>query len=564
MRKSLDDVLLLGLRDDGLISSLKRKMIKDPVLGYIALSDIEAQILDLPLLQRLRRLHQLHVAYYVYPGAVHSRFEHSLGVMHMAGRFGTYILRNNQTYGGREIDTELGTIEIPDIYSLGIDDLKEIPSYLMGLRIAGLLHDIGHGPFSHAFESAIIRDVEFGAGLQKSGIRSHEDVGYYLYKNYIRREIERALNKLDVSKKVYLHSDIILNLLDFILSPHDSIEKVMSDYHHILRAFRYLVRGYVYPADILDFTVRDSYYTALFAFNPMAADRLMGFSILLTGAKEPLSTEIGLFDNALNTLREFLLGRFWLFNNVYYHKFSRMMEFAVQNLLKRIQEIELINFVSIIEGIQRGERESLESFMILDDNYVIYKAWEDERTKEHAKILLERTAKMKEIYYHEIPYPVKAKKDKNQDSRGQEISNITNLNPVDSDLENCKNKMKAQISDLLGIDAEKIYVDNPPIYFFPYNPVLPHKSFPILYSMENRILDIKYYTSSDITMGLGINMTILRVFVDSETFKKKLRNENLVGMRNRIESHLKKSGILERFADLFELKQLREIDKITV
>ena len=563
MGGSLDEVLLLGLRDDGLVSGLKRKVIKDPVLGYIALSDVEVRVLDLPLLQRLRRLHQLHVAYYVYPSAVHSRFEHSLGVMHMAGRFGTHILRNNQIYSGR-LDTGWGTIEVPDVYSLGIEDLKDVPSYLMGLRIAGLLHDVGHGPFSHAFESAIIRDAEFGAGLQKLGIRSHEDVGYYLYMNFIRPEIEDALNKLDANRKAYLRSDIILKLVDFILSPYEKIEKNMDAYPHIFRAFRYIVRGYVYPADILDFTVRDSYYTALFVFNPMAADRLMTFSILLTRVEEPLSTEIGLFDNALNTLRVFLLGRFWLFNNVYYHKFSRVMEFAVQDLLRKIQESGLINFVGIIEGIRRGEDEALKSFVILDDSYVIYKAWEDERTREYARVLLERNARMKEIYYHEIPYPFKAEKDRARESSSQEPPSITNLDFIDSNLEDCKEEMKEQIATLLNINAETIYVDHPPISFFPYNPVLPHKSFPILYGRENKVLDVKYYTGSDITMGLGINMTILRVFVDSKTFEERLRDKNLVGLRNRIESSLKKSGILDNFADLFALKQSLEIEKITV
>jgi len=108
------------------------KNIQDALHGYIELSDEEVNVLDSPEMQRLRRIKQLGLSSLVYPSATHTRFQHSLGVMHIAGRFAQ---------------------------SLGLDEEKK-----KELRMAGLLHDSGHGPFSHASEVV----------AEKEG-HSHED-----------------------------------------------------------------------------------------------------------------------------------------------------------------------------------------------------------------------------------------------------------------------------------------------------------------------------------------------------------------------------------------------------
>ena len=103
--------------------------IKDPIHGYIKLNDDEKKLLDSPQVQRLRRIRQLGLSSQVYPGATHTRFQHSLGVMSLAGRFAD---------------------------SLNLDEDKK-----QEIRTAGLLHDTGHGPFSHASENvAEKRDID--------------------------------------------------------------------------------------------------------------------------------------------------------------------------------------------------------------------------------------------------------------------------------------------------------------------------------------------------------------------------------------------------------------------
>ena len=102
--------------------------ITDPVHKYIRFSQVEREVIDSPAFQRLRRIRQLAGAHLVYPSAQHSRFEHSLGAMHIAGLAGETLLSKRY-----------------------INQAEMVQD----LRLAALLHDIGHGPFSHLFEELL-------------------------------------------------------------------------------------------------------------------------------------------------------------------------------------------------------------------------------------------------------------------------------------------------------------------------------------------------------------------------------------------------------------------------
>src|SRR5512136_1693479 len=117
----------------------KYLQIVDPIHDFITLYPHEIRLVDSPIFQRLRRIRQLAGAHLVYPGAQHSRFEHSLGTLHIAGQAANVL-------------EEKGCLDS--------NDSKNI-------RIAALLHDIGHGPFSHLFEEV----------LQKKKKISHEEMG---------------------------------------------------------------------------------------------------------------------------------------------------------------------------------------------------------------------------------------------------------------------------------------------------------------------------------------------------------------------------------------------------
>ena len=111
----------------------------DPIHDFVRVYDNELKIIDTPIFQRLRRIRQLSGAHLIYPGAQHTRFEHSLGVMHIASMAGQAL-------------AEKGVVSSDDIQNL---------------RLASLLHDIGHGPFSHLFEEI----------FEEKRKISHEDLG---------------------------------------------------------------------------------------------------------------------------------------------------------------------------------------------------------------------------------------------------------------------------------------------------------------------------------------------------------------------------------------------------
>src|SRR6266446_310231 len=118
-----------------------RKEINDPLWGTISLSPVEVALLDTPLLQRLRYIRQLGVVHWIYPGASHTRFEHTIGALHQAQTLASAI---------NELALQVGSIPLIE------------QSQLQTLRISALLHDCGHGAFSHVCEQAlsILPDLE--------------------------------------------------------------------------------------------------------------------------------------------------------------------------------------------------------------------------------------------------------------------------------------------------------------------------------------------------------------------------------------------------------------------
>lgn len=129
--------------------------IRDPIHVFVKLSTDERKILDSPYFQRLRHIHQLALSYLIYPGATNKRFEHSLGVMELAGRVFDVIT-----------NPELVHPKVKEMLP-EINEAQKLDYWRSVLRVAALCHDIGHIPFSHASESELLPE-----GL------SHENINY--------------------------------------------------------------------------------------------------------------------------------------------------------------------------------------------------------------------------------------------------------------------------------------------------------------------------------------------------------------------------------------------------
>ena len=262
----------------------------DPIHDFIRVYHSELEIIDSPIFQRLRRIRQLSGAHLTYPGAQHTRFEHSLGVMHIAGQAGHAL------------------------YEKGILNLDEIEN----LRMAALLHDIGHGPFSHLFEEII----------QEKKKISHEELGQNII---LKTEIGDLLEKSGYDKK--------------------SITKLTSG-ESKLQFMNEIISGAL-SADIMDYLLRDGYFTG--------AEHARIDHKRITQSLDVHQKKLALEKSALYSFESMMHSRYQMFKAVYFHKTVRSGEVMLLEAM-RLADDEL-NFTSL----------DLRNYLKLTDEFVLEK-----------------------------------------------------------------------------------------------------------------------------------------------------------------------------------------------
>lgn len=251
------------------------KRIFDPIHHFIELEAGEARLLDLPVMQRLRRLRQLGLAYLAYPSAEHSRFTHALGALAVGTRvFDTLVAH------GRDHFT----------------DAADIAYQRRLVRVALLLHDVGHGPFSHACEAVL--EVR------------HE------------RRTQEILALPDMREA----------LADLAIDAGDVLALVMGDPHARFPALREMVSGPNLDADRIDYLQRDAYFTGV-ASGRFDADQLVSSVRLITRGNESV---LGIDSRGVVALESFVLARYMMFASVYFHHTTRMFEHILHEVLHEI------------------------------------------------------------------------------------------------------------------------------------------------------------------------------------------------------------------------------------
>jgi HD superfamily phosphohydrolase len=230
--------------------------ITDPIHKFIRFTELEKKIIDSNVFQRLRRIKQLAGAHLVYPGAQHSRFEHSLGTMHVAGLAGEHL------------------------FSMGVIDKESIQE----LRVASLLHDIGHGPFSHLFEEA----------LKVSGNGNHETLG----------------------AKIICQTEIGDILSDYGFSPKAISE--ISFGNSKIKFKNEIISGSL-SSDLMDYLPRDGFFTGV-EYGKVDYNRIIN-SFRVTDSKS-LALDISSF----YSFESMMISRFEMFRAVYFHKTVRSAE----------------------------------------------------------------------------------------------------------------------------------------------------------------------------------------------------------------------------------------------
>jgi HD superfamily phosphohydrolase len=273
-------------------------LIADPIHEYVTFTvpyatpdpseRTEKDLIDSPWVQRLRYIYQLQSARWVYPSAEHTRFVHSLGTMHVAGRFARHLYPFLQKV-------------VPDVPSAAF--VEEF------LRITALVHDIGHGPFCHFFDDNYLH--EFGLSHEKLGqIIVREHLGSLIKK--IRRSPSGPFDRGEA--------------LDPDLIAHVILKEKGKDNSRIPRWINFLqpVISGSYTADNLDYVLRDAYMCGV-AVGPVDLTRLIHYTII---------TDKGftIHKTGLPALHMFLNTRMYLYSNVYYHRTTRAIDIHLRDI----------------------------------------------------------------------------------------------------------------------------------------------------------------------------------------------------------------------------------------
>lgn len=312
--------------------------IQDPVHGRIGISRQEKTLINSPLVQRLQLVKQLTGNYLVFPGGQHSRFVHSIGAMNLAGKYMSILL------------TKLKKKEKEKPYEL----FGYSKSYLVQLsRICGLLHDIGHGPFSHSWDRIIY-----------NRIYHMEDGGH------------------DKHRYKLIQSPLLKRYIEYCDIDIDDIIKVWnskSEDGDIFYIIKMICQGPL-GADRFDFTLRDAYFTGSEHFGKIASDRIMNnASLKKVEDKWYLCYNMKCIDDIIAALE----GRRKMYKKVYYHKTSMAASILVERMLALS-----VNKLNLIERAN-----DITEFLWINDSTIIGEIMGipgNHPAKELCKMLLKR------------------------------------------------------------------------------------------------------------------------------------------------------------------------------
>ena len=298
-------------------------LIADPVHGYITFVDTpqspghptERTLIDSPWVQRLRGIYQLQSARFVFPAAEHTRFAHSLGAMHMAGRFARHLYP-------------------------GFSKEFSLPFFEGLLRVAALLHDTGHGPFCHFYDETVSQP-RFG--------RSHEKMSQII----IGGPLREILENIDRSPSGFFASGerISGDWVAYLVGKGKAPNPVPRDLP-VLAALKPLFSG-IFTVDNLDYVLRDAYMCGV-ATAPVDIDRILYYTPVQKG-------RLAIHRYGLGVFEQFIQARRYMYSQIYFHRTTRSFDLALRDLIGDTLAILL----------PHDPAEDLSRFLTLTDHHLL-------------------------------------------------------------------------------------------------------------------------------------------------------------------------------------------------
>jgi uncharacterized protein len=276
--------------------------IRDPIHVFVRLDSHEREVLNSQPFQRLRHIHQLALTYLVYPGATHKRFEHSLGVMELAGRVFDVVTNRDNT------SDQIRDLLVP------LKNEDELRYWRRVLRMAALCHDIGHLPFSHAAEKELLPNGWDHERLTRDIICS--------------REMKAIWNSV---RPLLCPEDIV----KLAVGPKKAKDLNFSDWETILSE---IIVGDAFGVDRMDYLLRDSHHVGV-AYGKFDHYRLIDtLRILPTpstgneqGSCEPA---LGVEAGGIQSAEALMLARYFMYSQVYFHPIRRIYDIHLMDFLK--------------------------------------------------------------------------------------------------------------------------------------------------------------------------------------------------------------------------------------